>query len=52
MIGVKTSMDCETSQGSIKNIVGERGLEPPSLAAPRPKRGVDTNFTTRPHYFL
>ena len=28
--------------------VGERGLEPPSLAAPAPKAGVVTNFTTRP----
>ena len=29
--------------------VGERGLEPPSLAAPAPKAGVSTNFTTRPN---
>ena len=28
--------------------VGERGLEPPCLAAPAPKAGVSTNFTTRP----
>lgn len=27
-------------------MVPERGLEPPHLAAPAPKAGVSTNFTT------
>ncbi len=30
------------------DVVGEERLELSSLAAPAPKAGVDTNFTTRP----
>ena len=32
--------------------MGERGVEPPCLAAPAPKAGVYANFTTRPRYFI
>ena len=37
----------EIAKGNIV-LVRMRGLEPPHLAAPEPKSGVSTNFTTHP----